>query len=135
MAAHSDGYLIQSRESEMILKLADSFGETPVIIASIDGWDSCGFFPSKAVGQENARRLMACWNAQVGRSTEDIEADARALNASAPMARPATAVPPTAHVVRTAPVLAAGEGEELSARSIHTGVVQAGAGIRRHTMR
>jgi hypothetical protein len=47
-----------------------SRGET----LSLDGVSMpCGYVPSEHIGKKNARRLVACWNACDGISTESLE--------------------------------------------------------------
>ncbi|HET8695560.1 MAG TPA: hypothetical protein VFM33_12880 [Aquabacterium sp.] len=57
-----------------IIKVADELGETPVIFASAAGYPDSPFFHNYDQAKDNARRVVACWNALRMFTTEQIEA-------------------------------------------------------------
>lgn len=69
---HTLGRLGISSQCPTIIKQYDELGESNVMIASVMGGETSGpgFPEAKATVLANARRIVACWNACHGISTE-----------------------------------------------------------------
>lgn len=72
---HTQGKLRLSAASPNIfVEDMRPISDSGVHVGSAGGYDGSGFFPSDADGLENARRIVAAWNACQGIPTEVLEA-------------------------------------------------------------
>ncbi|MEL4181204.1 hypothetical protein [Roseateles sp. PN1] len=77
-AAHTSGRLRISEEGPTIIKEDFRMIGTDggALVGSTAGHPNSGFFPTVEEAIGNARRLVACWNACHGISTEELESRA-----------------------------------------------------------